>query len=81
MNSENSTHVMDVRNLGSELADHVQQMLEEGHSPFVVADAIILAGAALWLEVTKSQSLAMTFKVLSENFAKSEAHMQKAIRH
>lgn len=81
MNINNSKATRDLENLGGELAEHVQQLLDDGHSPFLVADAIILAGAALWLEVTKSDSLANTFKTLSENFARNEPNPQMEIRH
>jgi hypothetical protein len=81
MIDDNSKHRRDVTNIGGDLADHVQNLLDEGHSPFVVADAMILAGSSLWLEVTKSKSLAETFGVLSGWFAKVEAENQKEIRH
>ena len=81
MISNISQHQKDVANIGGELADHVQRLIDEGHSPFVVADAMILAGSSLWLEVTKSKSLADTFEVLAGWFAKVEAENQKEIRH
>ena len=69
--------ISEVESVASELADHIQKLLDNDHSPFVLADAALIAGAPIWLEVTKSNSLAGIFATLAQRFALFEANVEK----
>lgn len=60
---------VEAKTVTEEIADHLQALLDEGKNPGIVADAAVMAGAALRLHCTGPSSLAAMFATLANRFA------------